>query len=159
MNNKNCIHLKQKLDRKLYCKYLKSDIKILNCSNCKYKEYNKSINNVNTIKKSPTKTHSIVKKSSKLAKLEKNRTSLFTDDLDHCIICRAKKEALHEVFFGTNRVNSMKYGCVIPLCLVCHQEMHKNKEWQDYWHRKGQLAFIESYPDLDFLQIFKKNYL
>lgn len=62
-------------------------------------------------------------------------------------------------FFGRNRANSIKYGLVIPLCQNCHTEMHKNKEWQDYWHEKGQQAFMASYSDLDFMEIFKINYL
>lgn len=147
MSINNCKYIKQKLNRTLCCNKLKSDIKISNCSNCKYKEHNVSHNNIKP------------KKSKKIIKLERNRFSILTNDLDHCIICGSKKDNLHEVFFGTNRVNSMKYGLVIPLCLEHHLEMHRNKEWQDYWHRKGQLDFIEHYPDLDFLEIFKKNYI
>lgn len=48
---------------------------------------------------------------------------------------------------------------VIPLCYACHTEMHRNKEWQDYWHKKGQQAFTNNHPKLNFLDIFKKNYL
>lgn len=144
---KNCINLKQKLDRTLFCKKKNKLIKISECNTCKYKEYNVSHNNIKP------------KKSKKITKLERNRFSILTNDLDHCIICGTKKDNLHEVFFGSNRSNSMKYGLVIPLCVNHHLEMHKNKEWQDYWHRKGQLAFIEYYHDLDFLEIFKKNYI
>lgn len=144
----NCLHLKQKLNRKLYCKKLKSDIKISECSNCKYKEY--------LIKTNLTK---LKNRTSKQAKLERNRFSILTSDLDHCVICRAKKEHLHEVCFGRNRINSIKYGLVIPLCSLHHTEMHRNKEWQEYWHKKGQQAFIAYYPDLDFFKIFKINYL
>ena len=53
----------------------------------------------------------------------------------------------------------VKYGLVIPLCSLHHMEMHKNIDWQDYWHKKGQKAFIAYYPDLDFFKIFKINYL
>lgn len=144
----NCKNLKQKLNRKLYCKKLKRDIIISECSNCKYKEY--------LIKTNLTK---LKNRTSKQAKLERNRFSILTSDLDHCVICRAKKEHLHEVCFGRNRINSIKYGLVIPLCSLHHTEMHRNKEWQEYWHKKGQQAFIAYYPDLDFFKIFKINYL
>ena len=143
-----CKNLKQKVNRKLYCKKLKSDIKISECSNCKYKEY--------LIKTNLTK---LEKKTYKQTKLERNRFSILTNDLEHCIICGVKKEHLHEVFFGRNRLNSIRYGLVIPLCSMHHIEMHKNKEWQEYWHKKGQQAFIAYYPDIDFLEIFKFNYL
>ena len=144
----NCKNLKQKLNRKLYCKKLKRDIIISECSNCKYKEY--------LIKTNLTK---LKNRTSKQSKLERNRFSILTSDLDHCVICRTKKEHLHEVCFGRNRINSIKYGLVIPLCSLHHTEMHRNKEWQEYWHKKGQQAFIAYYPDLDFFKIFKINYL
>ena len=146
----NCKNLKQKVNKKLYCKKLKKEIKILECSNCKYKEY--------LIKSNSTKLKARTKKQ---VKLEKNRFSILTNDLEHCIICGAKKDHLHEVFFGRNRLNSIKHGCVIPLCQNCHTEMHKNKEWQEYWHVRAQKRFMEFYHKSidEFIEIFKINYL
>ena len=143
MNNK-CIYIKLKINKKIWCT---RDNKP--CTNCDKKEYQ---NDFYVYVK-------YQKKSKKISKLERNRKSILTNDLNHCIICGAKKDNLHEVFFGVNRVNSMKYDCVIPLCFVHHQEMHRNKEWQDYWHKQGQKAFNKAYPHLDFLIIFKRNYL
>ena len=146
----NCLHLKQKLNRTLYCKKLKKEIKISECSNCKYKEY--------SIKSNSTKLKT---RSKKQARLERNRFSILTNDLDHCVMCRAKKEHLHEIFFGRNRANSIKYGLVIPLCSLHHIEIHKNKEWQDYWHIVAQKRFMEYYHKSinEFIEIFKINYL
>lgn len=145
-----CKNFKQKLNRKLYCNKLKREIKTSECSNCKYKEY--------PIKSNPTK---LKKRTSKQAKLERNRFSILTNDLDHCVICSSKKDHLHEVFFGRNRANSIKYGCVIPLCSTHHTEMHRNKEWQDYWHIVAQKRFMEYYHKSvdEFIEIFKINYL
>lgn len=105
------------------------------------------------------------KKSSKLSNLERNRYSILTDDLEHCIICGSYPVNKHEIFFGTGkRQLSMKYGLVIPLCLEYHHNqiaqkgIHFDKDLCDYWHIKGQTAFEEKYPDLDFLKIFGKNY-
>ena len=146
----NCKNLKQKLNRKLYCNKLKRKIKISECNNCKYKEY--------SIKPNSTKLKTRTKKQSKL---ERNRFSILTNDLEHCIICGAKKDHLHEIFFGRNRANSIKYGLVIPLCSLHHIEMHKNKEWQEYWHIIAQKRFMEYYHKSsdDFIGIFKINYL
>ena len=154
MNNK-CINLKQKLDRSLYCKINKCSITLKDCNNCKFKEFSIERKN-DKIRSINSKTHN---KSAKIVKMEKNRKSILTDNLNYCIICGAEKDHLHEIFFGRNRLNSIKYDLVIPLCFKCHKKMHKNIIWQDYWHKKGQLAFIESYPDLDFMSIFRKNYL
>lgn len=158
----NCIYLKQKLNRKLECKKQKKIINIKECNNCKYKEYkNKkrtkfSKNSANLYQKKTT----LHKKSAKLARLEKNRFSVFTDDLDHCIICKRKKDHLHEIFFGTNRQKSMQYGFVIPLCYECHIEMHRNKEWQEHWHVKGQEYWEEFIGTREeFIEVFGKSYL
>ena len=99
------------------------------------------------------------KKSNKLAKLEKNRFSIITNNLDRCILCGNKKDNLHEIFGGSNRINSMKYGLVLPLCFKHHQEIHNSKELQDIYHRIGQDRFNLHYPDLDFDSIFHRNYL
>lgn len=152
-----CKDLKQKLSRKLYCNKLKKEIKISDCSNCKSKEYK-----THTCSKVKPKTQKPIKmRSNKQSKLERNRFSILTSDLDHCVICGAKKDHLHEVIYGRNRLNSIKYGLVIPLCLNCHIEIHINKEWQEYWHVAAQKRFMEYYNKSvdEFIEIFKINYL
>ena len=99
-------------------------------------------------------------KSAKLAKLERNRYSVFTDDLEHCITCKRKKEHLHEIFFGINRQKSMQYNFVIPLCYKCHAEMHRNYDWQDYWHVKGQEYWEKNIGTREeFIKVFGRSYI
>lgn len=126
-----------------YCTKYKKEVSLF-CKECNTIEYKE----IKTIKK----------RTNKQAQAEKNRKSIFTNDLYHCIICGKKRDNLHEVFFGRNRQLSIKYGLVIPLCIECHQEIHKNKKLQDIWHKKGQDIFETYYPDLDFLKIFRRNY-
>ena len=155
----NCIYLKQKINRTLECKKQKKIINIRECNSCKYKEYKCTEFSKNSAKHT-LKNNELHKKSAKLVKLERNRFSAFTDDLDHCIICKRKKEHLHEIFFGANRKKSMQYNFVIPLCHKCHTEMHINKEWQEYWHVKGQEyweRFIGSREE--FIEVFGRSYL
>ena len=144
--NKNCKNLKQKIDRSLYCKMLNRKISFRECSWCEFKEYNEG-------KKIS------VKKNKTIAKLERDRFSILTNDLTKCIVCENKKEHLHEVYPGRNRSNSMKYGCVLPLCSNCHLEIHNNSKLSDYYKALTQQRFIEVYPYLDFIEIFKRNYL
>ena len=156
----NCIYLKQKFNRTLECKKQKKIINIKECNNCKLKEYKKCTEFSKNSANSTLKNSTLHNKSAKLVKLERNRFSAFTDDLDHCIICKRKKEHLHEIFFGANRKKSMQYNFVIPLCHKCHSEMHINKEWQEYWHVKGQEyweRFIGSREE--FIRVFGKSYL
>ena len=97
-------------------------------------------------------------KSKKLAKLERDRFSILTYDLETCIICGKPKQDLNEIFCGRNRQNSMKYGLVMPMCRLCHTEYTNNREMQLKWMKIGQKKFEEVY-ELDFLEIFKRNYL
>ena len=144
----NCIYLKQKLNRKLECKKDKNRIIPKDCSNCHYKEY--------LIKSNSTKLKT---RTSKLAKLERNRTSLFTDDMEHCFICGSKSEHLHEVFQGAFRQRSMNKKMVLPLCSFHHDEIHKNIELSLYWKRLCQQKFEESHTRDEFIKIFGRSYL
>lgn len=155
----NCKHLKQKLNRTIYCKAKSKEIRLSECNSCICKEYKTQQYISNKAKTQNNNKISLKSKSSKLAKLERNRFSLFTDDLEHCIICGEKKDNLHEVFFGRNRQNSMKYKLVLPLCFKHHREMHDNIILQNEYKKRGQALFEETYPDLDFVEIFGKNYL
>lgn len=153
----NCIYLKQKINRTLECKKKRKIINIRECNSCNLKEYKKctefSKNSANVYPKNTT----LHNKSANLAKLERNRYSVFTDDLEHCIICGARKDHLHKVFFGSNRQKSMQNNFVIPLCHKWHSEMHINRDWQEYWHVKGQEyweKFIGSREE--FIEVFGK---
>lgn len=162
--NKNCINLKQKLNKKnLECKKFHKNITFQDCKNCIFKEYNVQNNyKNNNISK---KKYTIKKKTSKLNKLERNRSSLFTKDLNHCIICGRSQVNKHEIFGGRNRLNSIKYKLVIPLCTCLHHNqinckgIHFDKKLEEEWHKKGQAIFEETYPELSFIEIFHKNYL
>ena len=157
----NCIYLKIKLNKKLECKKSNKVIILNDCANCIFKEYkmhnkaNKTVQNY--VKKQFSKMEN---KSPKLRKLEKNRFSLFTDDDSKCMLCGSKYQLTwNEIFRGKNRQNSMKYGLCQRLCLSCHRKYQDDKNFNDYWHKKGQVLFNKTYPDLDFVNIFRENYL
>lgn len=100
-------------------------------------------------------------KSKKLAKLERSRFSIFTDDLDTCIFCGMNATDLNEIFRGRNRQNSMKYGAVIPLCRKCHCKITDNTDLEEKWKIKGQKQVMEYYKMSieEFIDIFHRNYL
>jgi len=167
----NCKHLKLKLDRTLECKLTGKKITWIQCKNCKLREFkiNNSINaqyNVKKCKKN-AKMHNISQKqcklkqrTAKLNKLERNRSSLFTQDTSKCMFCGSKHNLTwHEIYPGRNRRNSIKYKLCLRMCLDCHEEKQEDIEFNNYWKQKGQLAFITNYPDLDFVNVFKRNYL
>ena len=75
---------------------------------------------------------------------------------------RNPKSSIHEIYFGKNRVNSMKYGCCVPLCLNHHtgrDGVHNCPTLDNLLKEKCQLQFQKEYPDIDFIDIFHKNYI
>lgn len=97
-------------------------------------------------------------KTNKLRRLENSRKeSLFTNDMDHCYLCGLPKDDIHEVYQGRNRINSIKYKLVIPLCRFCHSNLHNNYELINQLRKQGQILFEQNY-DIDFVSIFYKNY-
>ncbi len=71
----------------------------------------------------------------------------------------------HHIFEGNGlRPLSEKYGLKVHLCRHrCHQygpdSVHQNIEKRRELQAKAQLAFQERFPELDFVEIFGKNYL
>ena len=158
-----CKYLKIKLNRTFECKKTKKTITLKSCSNCRFKEYKSNGNQIKNItdskKLKQQKTVKIKSKSNKLVKLERKRFSLFSMDINHCYLCHSTHQLTwHEIFRGRNRSNSMKYGLCLRMCLSCHERFQDNKEFNEYWHKKGQAIFEKAYPDLDFVDIFKRNY-
>lgn len=155
----NCKYLKKKLNNKLECKLDKSKKIPNDCANCSQKEYKCTINPQILCKKHfPDNSKPMKQRSNKLANLERKRFSLFTGDLTKCYFCPNKKDHMHEIYSGCRRQASMKYGLCLPICESCHSKYQNNKRFNDFWHKKGQTKFEEVYPDLNFRDIFGKNY-
>lgn len=101
------------------------------------------------------------KKTNKLRNLERNRFSVFYEDLSVCMNCGSSyRMTKHEIYEGRNRINSMKYGFVLPLCMGCHQELQDNKLFDNFWKKKSQRYFEQHIGTREeFIKIFRRNYL
>ena len=155
-----CIHLKKRKN-KPYCNIIKKEIPFSRCQECGDKEYKKQHRKLEY-----SKTHNNKKmrvKSKELAKLERSRYSVFTDDLEHCILCGKPREHLHELIYGKNRINSIKYNFVIPLCANHHtgkDGIHFNKDLDLYYKRLCQIYFENNIGNrIEFIKIFGRSYL
>ena len=161
-----CINLKKRKN-KPYCKLLDKEITLSRCRECDNKEYrskNQKIKkNAQSLIKKPVKKAKMHNKSKKLVKLERNRFSVFTDDLEHCILCGKPREHLHEIIYGKNRINSIKYNFVIPLCANHHtgkDGIHFNKDLDLYYKRLCQIYFEKNIGNrIEFIKIFGRSYL
>lgn len=149
-----CKHFRirsKRYQKYFYCLKLKKKINVEKCSTCEFKDYK-------TQKKWKNK-------SKKLNKLERNRTSILTNDMKHCFLCNRILEHInrHEIFFGRNRLKSMEYGLVVYLCDDCHTisdlSVHNNYFTDLKLKQLGQSAFEEKHSHEEFMRIFGKNYL
>jgi hypothetical protein len=97
----------------------------------------------------------------KVKKLERNRYSILTDNMDQCYLCGKRKQHLHEIFFGRNRQLSMKYGCVVPLCFSCHEKVHNNYSVDLKLKQECQKRYMDYYEvdEEAFIKTFRNNYL
>lgn len=91
------------------------------------------------------------------------RYSILQQEMNRCYVCGTTKDLhIHEVFYGVNRQNSIKYGCCVSLCAKHHnmsnEGVHFNKELDKHLKGEMQERFEKVYPELDFLKIFGKNY-
>lgn len=91
--------------------------------------------------------------------------SVFTDDLDHCYICRSSQVHRHHIFFGrAYRNKSEKYGFIIPLHPRWHNKsndgVHFNRELDLKFKRMAQEYYESHYGTrADFIIEFGKSNL
>lgn len=81
-----------------------------------------------------------------------------------CFVCKTTQGLhSHHIFEAYNRNNSEKYGLKVWLCGKHHNlssaGIHFDKAFDLYIKRLAQKKFNEVYPELDFMQIFGKNFL
>lgn len=158
-----CKHLKKRKN-KPFCTLLNREISLSECCNCINKEYKSNNNQLKkkfTFKeKSPLTSKPMKRKSNKLAKLERKRTSVFTSD-NKCFVCDSTHQLTwNEIYRGRNRPNSMKYGFCLRMCLKCHREYQEDILFNELWHKEAQRYFEVHYGTRDdFISIFRRNYL
>ena len=98
-------------------------------------------------------------KTSKLAKLERNRKSILTDNLERCFICGGTATDMHEIYSAGNRKASMKNNFCCPLCRKCHQTITLNYGLNLRLKMECQEKFEETHSREEWFEIIGKNYL
>lgn len=131
-----------------YCSKQRKEINYSNCKDCPYKQLKSS------------RKAAIKKRTYKLAKREKERFSILYDDLTKCCVCGSSTNIeLNEVFEGSYRQLSIKYGCVVPLCHLHHKQFHNDRQMNLYFKSLFQTEFEKTHSCEEFIKIFKKNYI
>ena len=176
-----CKHLKKRKN-KPYCKLLDKEITFSCCQECDNKEYkinnkkstifvkngtfytknaqNNKKNVQNFLQSSAKTLQKMKNKSNKLAKLERKRFSVFTNNMDKCFFCDNPRMDKHEIYRGKNRTNSMKFGFVLPMCRFHHDIYQDDILFNKYWHEVAQKYYEENIGTREeFIKIFKRNYI
>lgn len=98
-------------------------------------------------------------KTSKLKKLERERYSILTNDLEHCFICKRMASDMHEIYSAGNRRISMQNGYCVPLCRTCHQEITINNTMNLQLKQLCQMEVEKQMTREEFIKTIGKNYL
>lgn len=98
-------------------------------------------------------------KTYKLQKLERNRYSIFTDDLKHCYLCGKSPADIHEIFGGANRKVSMQNGFCVPLCREHHCIITNDNDLSLIMKKICQEKYEKTHNREEFIALIGKNYL
>lgn len=83
--------------------------------------------------------------------------------MKRCYLCGCLATDRHHLLNGlAYRSKADDYGLVVWLCRKCHNEVHfgpRSRELSDMLRKEAQLKFEREHPDLDFLKVFRINYL
>lgn len=161
----NCKYLSKKLNGHLYCKLKKEEIQE-SCFNCHLREFSEKRYNWSTRPKNNSQrlqskaTQPIKQRTSKQAKLERNRKSIFTDNMDKCYFCPKPKDNIHELIYGKNRPKSIKYHFTLPLCLEHHKMMHSDRKMIEEYQDKCQRYYEKNIGSReDFIKEFNESFI
>jgi hypothetical protein len=105
-------------------------------------------------------------KSNKMYRPSCKYFSVFTDDLDTCLITGDCKESgaaieIHHIFNAANKKKSEKYGFIMPVRADWHTlasySLHQDMSLNVYWKRKCQEYWLEHYGTREeFINVFGK---
>lgn len=90
------------------------------------------------------------------------KQSILVGSMEYCMVCGSPYVHKHHVFGASDKKWSEKFGLFVPLCYKHHngsdEGVHFNKKFMDELHQYGRERFQEEYPELNFLDYFRKNY-
>lgn len=87
-----------------------------------------------------------------------SHTSLITNDWEHCYICGAYPSDVHHCLHGSYRKLADKYHLVVPLCHICHTNLHDHGFKDKYLQQIAQVSFEEHYSNKEFMKLFGRNF-
>ena len=150
----NCINLKQKMNKTLFCKKHKKEITFKDCSNCPFKEYK-------TYKTLQTKSvYKYKPKKGKCGRYYNDESIMLSSTL--YFNKKTKGCEKHHIFGGVaNRPKSEEYGLFVWLTPEQHKYLHDHPLEMSEIKKEAQKSFMRYYDKTskEFIDSFGKNYL
>lgn len=144
----NCINYRTRTKKGIkygFCKKNHKEVPLF-CKNCNLVDYKQQ---------KPLKN-----RTNKQNKKEKERFSIIYQDLTKCCVCSSKIGIeKNEIFEGSYRSLSIKYGMVCPFCKKHHDLFHNNSIFNLQYKVMFQKKFMENHSLEEFIAIFKQNYI
>lgn len=93
----------------------------------------------------------------------KRDKSILQSNLDECYICHRRREAIHEIYFGSLRQTSIKHGFYVGLCTEHHNGsnngVHFNRELDIRLKKECQKAYEKTHTRAEFMALVGRSYL
>lgn len=152
----NCINLKQKINRTLFCKKLNKQITFKDCSICPYKEY--KIQEYKSLQ--PKKEYKYKPKRGKCSRYYNDVSIMPKSPLYSTIKVQGCEK--HHIFGGVaNRPKSEQYGLFIWLTEEQHRYLTEHPLENLKLKKTAQASFMVYYGknENDFREIFGRNWI
>ncbi len=150
----NCVYLKQKIDRSIYCKKKDKTITFKECSGCEYKKYKESTR-VKQHKTSLGK-HKVTKATDIPTKLKKK---VWERDRHKCIFCDTPV-TWH--YANSHYIKRSQLGLgieqnIMTNCERCHKLFEESNQ-REQMKEKAKDYFLSLYPDWNEKDLVYKKY-
>lgn len=86
------------------------------------------------------------------------------NNLSRCYFCGRPTQAIHEIYFGKNRLTSIKNGFCVGLCAWHHNLggkdcVHENRQMDLKLKRLYQTEYEKNHSREDFIKLIGRSYL
>lgn len=154
----NCINLKQKVNKTLYCKKLNKQITFKDCNNCPAKEY--KIPFIDGKQKNKPVKYKYRPKKGKCSNYYNDKSIMPPSTL--YFTKKIKGTQKHHAFGGVaNRPKSEKYGLFIWLTPEQHDYLHNHPKEMLSIKKEAQMSFMKYYNKTvdEFIEVFGRSWL
>lgn len=154
----NCVYLKQKLDRTIYCKKKDKIITFKDCSGCEYKEYDSTESLQKKMQRSAIKgkKHKLTKATDIPTALKKK---VWERDKHRCIFCDAPVpwNLANSHYIKRGQLGLGIEQNIMTNCQRCH-DLFEESSKREQMKKIAKEYFLSLYPDWNEKDLVYKKY-